>query len=280
MKSRTAQSLKQRAAYAAVQFLLLTHAWAVPIAYEQVPAAVQKGIATQLAGGKLGAIDRDEDNGQVTYTFEVTRGGNALDYTVDARGALVSVEIALTDAPLPVQKTVQAQVGAGMLQSIEKTFQDGKVVYDVEWKTPAGMDRSFTVLPDGQLDSRQVGLEEAPAAVRETIAKECGPGTLKEVFKTLDDNTVYYDATILRDGVQREISIGEDGQVESRQVFLKEVPAPAQSTIQQTLGTAHLVRIDQMPDKKKGFVFEIEAVKSGKTFYFTVGRKGALLDMD
>jgi uncharacterized membrane protein YkoI len=276
----TMDRVRRRGASAAIQCLLLAHAWATPIPYEQVPPAVQKGIAAQLAGGKLGVIDRDEDNGQFTYTFEVTRGGRTVDYTVDAAGALVSIEVTLAETPMPVQKTIQAQVAQGTLESVEKAFQEGKVVYDIDWKKKDGTERSFTVAEDGKLDSIQVGVEETPAAVQGAITKEVGAGSLKEVFKTFDENTVYYDATIQRDGLEREISIGENGKVESRQVFLNETPPPVQNMIKQSLGAGQMVRIDQVYEKKKGGIFEVEAVKDGKPYYFSVGPKGAFLGTD
>jgi hypothetical protein len=273
--------LKARDLFATASSVLLAAATAAPVQFAQLPPAVQKGITTQLGGAKIGEIDRDEENGEVTFTVEATTGGRTVDYTLDENGTLLSVEVALAETPPAVQKTIQSQVGQGALESIDKSFEDGRVSYDVDYKTKEGAERYLTVLENGQLDSIEVDLTETPPAVQATVAKESAGGQVKSVEKTFDDKAVFYDVTINRGGVNRDIEVAENGKVESRQVFLSEVPPAVQNTIQQTLGPAKLRSIDQVFEKKKGgSVFEVEAVKEGKTFVFSVGPKGAFLGME
>jgi uncharacterized membrane protein YkoI len=272
--------LKTRALWVTVNSALLATAMAAPVPFAQLPPAVQKGIATQLARAKLGEIDRDDDNGEVTYTVEATVGGRDIDYTLDENGTLVSVEVTLADTPPAVQKTIQSQIGQGAVESIDKSFEDGKVSYEVDWKAKDGAERSLTVLENGQLDSIEVALTETPPAVQTTVIREATGAQVVSVDKTFDDKAVFYDVTINRGGVERDIEVAENGKVESRQVLLTEVPPAVQNTIQQTLGPAKLRSIDQVFEKKKGSAFEVEAVKDGKTFAFSVGPKGAFLGME
>jgi hypothetical protein len=273
--------LKYYGLLAAANITLLTAAPGVPIQYAQLPALVQKGLTVQLGNGKLGDIDRDEEDGEVTFTFEGTKAGRTIDYTLDETGALISVEVALGETPLAVQKTVRNQVGQGTLESIDKSFEDGKVSYEFEWKTKDGAEKAATVLEDGKLDSIQVELAETPAAVQATIAKEAAGGQVQEIYKTFDDKAVFYDVTINRGGVNRDIEVAENGRVESRQVFPSEIPPAVQNTIQQSIGSGKLRSINQVFEKKKGGSdFEVEAVKDGKSISFTVGPKGAFLGME
>jgi uncharacterized membrane protein YkoI len=261
--------------------LLLAGATAAPVQFAQLPPPVQKGITTQLGGAKIGEIDREEENGEVTYTVEATTGARTIDYTLDENGALLSVETTLAETPPAVQKTIQGQIGQGAVESVDKSFEDGKVSYEVDFKTKEGAERSLTVLENGQLDSIEVALTDTPPAVQATVAKEAAGGQVASVEKTFEDKAVFYDVTINRGGVNRDIEVAENGKMESRQVFLAEVPPAVQNTIQQNLGPARLRSIDQVFEKKKGgSAFEVEAVKEGKTFVFSVGPKGAFLGME
>jgi uncharacterized membrane protein YkoI len=251
----------------------------VPLA--QVPPAVQKGIQAQLGNGTLGEIDRDEENGEVTYNAEITKAGQARNYTLSESGALVSQEMFLQETPPAVQKAIQNLIGQGKIQNIDKTLDDEEVRYDVEWKTKEGAERSFSVLENGKLESYQIALEEAPAAIQAAIAKEAGTGQVKEVIKSFEDKAVYYDVTVNRDGKDRDFTVAESGKLESRQVFLPELPAAAQTSVQRTIGAGKLLRIDQIFDKKKGvFPFEVESLVDGKPYDFSIGPKGAFLGLD
>src|SRR5207244_225535 len=73
--------------------------------------------------------------------------------------------------PPAVQKTIDARLGDGQLQSVEKKAEDGAVAYDVEM-TLDGRTRDFTVAEDGKLINEQMFLNELPAAVRKTIQSQ------------------------------------------------------------------------------------------------------------
>jgi len=249
--------------------------------FAQLPPAVQKGIQAQLGNGTLGEITRNEEDGVVTYTVEITKGGQTRDYSVDETGALVGLEMMVQETPPAVQRTILAQVGQGTVDSIEKTIDGSEVSYDVEWKSTDGAAHSFSVLESGALNSVGVTLEETPPAVQATVTREVGNAQLKEISKTVEDDGVYYDVTINRNGVDRDFSVAANGRLDSRQVFLSEIPPPAQATIQRTIGNGTLVRIDLMFEKIRNvFPFEVEGVVNGKTLYFNVGPKGAFLGVD
>jgi hypothetical protein len=247
----------------------------------QVPPAVQKGIQAQLANGTLGEIDREDEDGETTYTVEITKAGQARDYTLSESGALLRMEVFLRELPPVVQSSIQSYVGQGKVASIDKALDDEAVRYDVEWTTKDGANRSFSLLENGKLESTQIDFSEAPPAVQATITKEAGNGQVSEVVKSFEDNAVFYDVTVNRDSKDRDFTVAEGGKLESRQVFLNELPPPAQTSVQRTIGAGKLLRIDQVFDKKKGvFPFEIESLVDGKPYDFSIGPKGAFLGID
>lgn len=261
--------------------LFITAAGAETLPLAQVPPAVQKGLQAQLANGTLGEIDREDEDGETTYTVEITKAGQARDYTLSESGALLRMEVFLRELPPIVQSSIQNLVGQGQVGSIDKALDDEAVRYDVDYTTKAGVNRSFSVLENGKLESTQIDLTEAPPAVQAAITKEAGNGQISEVVKSFEDNAVYYDVTVNRDGKDRDFTVAEGGKLESRQVFLNELPPPAQTSVQRTIGAGKLLRIDQVFDKKKGvFPFEVESLVDGKPYDFSIGPKGAFLGID
>jgi hypothetical protein len=78
--------------------------------------------------------------------------------------------------------------------------------------------------------------------------------------------------------VERDFSVAENGQMDSRQVLMTELPPAVQTTIDRVVGQGKVVRIDQIYEKRKGGPpFEVEAVVNGKSYAFLVGEKGAFL---
>ena len=77
--------------------------------------------------------------------------------------------VALSDTPAAVQKTITVQVADGKVDEINRTTQDGEIVFAVDYAAKSGDDRDFTVAEDGTLLSVGVELADLPAAVQKTI---------------------------------------------------------------------------------------------------------------
>lgn len=252
------------------------------VALSETPAAVQKTIQAQVGDGKLGGINKTTNEWETVYEVELTgKDGAARDLAVAEDGTLLSVEVTLAETPAAVRQTIERQVGQGTLGSIDKAFDDGEISYDVEMTTKDGADRSFTVAADGKLQRIQVTLEEVPAAVRKTIKDQVGRAKLGDILRTFDDGEIFYDVEISRDGKERDYSVAEDGRLESREVFLSELPPQARKTVKEKIGEGKILRIDEVFVKRQGvFPYEVEGRKGGKPFNFSVGPKGRFFGMD
>lgn len=261
--------------------LAVGSSWADVITPAQVPPAVQKAILAQLNGGTVGEINRDEEDGETTFTVEITKAGQGRDYTWSESGELMSMEVFPNEVPTVVTLAIGSVVGSGTIESIDKVLDDGEARYDVEWKTKDGASRSLSVLENGKVESIQVAPAEVPPVVMATITKEAGSDPIQEIIKSFEDDAVYFDVTISRGGQDRDFTVAESGKLESRQVFLGELSGQTRATVQRTIGGGKLLRIDQVFDKKKGvFPFEVESVIDGKSYDFSVGPKGAFLGVD
>jgi hypothetical protein len=205
-----------------------------PVALATLPPALQGSIQAQVGNGTLGEIYREDDGGEVNYTVEITRDGRARAYTLDESGALTSVTVYFPETPPAVQRTIQTQIGIGA--GVQMEIEKGVACFDVEWKTKEGAAHSLTVWESGKLESVQVALEETPPAVSPTIVNEIGKGQLGRIMKTFEDDGVYYEVEVTRDGKDRDFSVAESGKLDSRQVCLAEVPPAARKTIEENVG--------------------------------------------
>jgi uncharacterized membrane protein YkoI len=251
------------------------------VSLSSLPAPAQKTIQSMLSGATLDEIEQSDEDGQVSYTANITRHGKERDFTVAADGRLLSEEVTLDETPPPVQIAIKAHLRDGTLDNIEKTFEETQISYDVDITRKDGISRSFTVGLDGKLVSQQISLEEAPVPVKKTIQTRLAGGKLGDIYRTFEDGAVAYYVEFSRDGKQRDFSVGPNGKLESTRMFLSEIPTEAQATIQDKIGKGAILRIDKVfPHKQGSPPYEIEGRKDGRPFNFSVGPKGAFLGMD
>jgi len=247
----------------------------------QLPPAIQNAIKTELGDDKLISIEKEDDDGEITYTVTRAVKGGERFFTLASDGSILSREITLEETPPAVQNTIKTQVGLGTIESIEKGFEDSEISYDVDFKKKDGTESSFSVGPDGKLTCIQVALAEVPSAARKTIEAHVGDGKIGDVYKLLDGDEAFFDAEVDHGGKSRDVIVAPNGKLESVQVFLSEMPAEAQKTIKDRLGNGKLIRIDKSFSPRHGVEpFEVEGLKDGKPYNFSVGPKGRFLGMD
>lgn len=251
------------------------------LSIHQVPSPVKKTIEDQAAGLKLGNIEREQDNGEVTYSVTVTKNGDERDFTVAEDGGLLAVEVTLDEVPPAVQTAIKSQIGPGELDSLHKSFEEGGLNYEVDFTRKDGVERFFSLTPEGKLATIQMSLEEIPTAVRKTIEANRGNGKPGNIYRMTEKSEVSYDAEVIFEDKTRDLMVAENGKLQSIQVFFSETPSPVQATIKEKLGDGKLVRIDRSYEANRGVLpYEVEARKDGKPFNFSVGPRGRFMGMD
>lgn len=262
----------------ALVFLAMTCALsAADISLDKLPAAAQKTVKAQLKGGEVSSISKEEDDGKITFEVEAKKGDTEWSFTVAADGSLLEVEIPLSEAPAEVQKTVKATVGKGKIDTVTKSIDDGDVIYDVDFTTAEGKDRFLSVDPDGTLNTLEVGLEDLAKPIQDKVKELAGKWQIDAVLKSFEEGKVYWDIQLSLDKQDRDFRLADDGKLETEQVFLDGLPAPAKTTIQNRVAEGKLERIDKVYGKGEQFVYQIESVKNGEPFFFSVGPKGKFL---
>ncbi|EEF60391.1 PepSY-like domain-containing protein [Pedosphaera parvula] len=261
----------------------ISAAEAKKLVLSDLPAAVQKMVQSQLnvGGGKVGEIDREEDDGEISYVVEIVKGEDARDMTVSEEGKLLGMEVDLNEVPAVPQKAIRAQLGNGTIDSVEKTSEeDGTISYEVEMTNKAGKDRFFTVTMEGKMIRAEIGLEEAPVAVRKTIEVESAKGKLESVYRVLEEDGISYSAEVNEGGRSRDMTIAGDGKLETIEAFASDLPPLGRKVLHGKVGNGKLVRIDKVFDEKGEYVYEVESLKDGKAFNFKIGAGGRFRGMD
>jgi hypothetical protein len=269
--------------YRVTLLLLLTASLSrAEIPLHQLPTALQRAINREAHGDQIASIEQDDQEEGKNFTITVTnKSGGDRYFIVNEEGDLLGEQIELNQAPEAVQKTIRAEIQSGVLENLERSIDAGVIEYDVEYNRPDGKDGSLSVAPDGNLIGKQVDLESIPETVQKTIAAHVKSGTVEKINRILEDGQTLYEVDFLREGRSRDMAITPQGKLERSQVFMSEVPGPAQKTIREKLGAGRVLRIDHSFVTRGGVnPFEVLAVQGKKPFNFSVGPRGKFLGMD
>lgn len=181
----------------------------------------------------------------------------------------------LAQIPLVIRQAAESLVGDGKLLELERTFENGRIVYEGELRRD-GTERSFTLAVDGMLISRQVFEKELPAAVAKTMRANLGDAQLGELYWTNNDGDPAYYVELLRGGVKRSLTIAPDGWLSAREVSLAEVPNPARQSITTELKGATPTRIERGDDAHE-ITYEVTIEVAGRQRSLIFTEQGKLL---
>ncbi len=178
------------------------------------PEAVQKTMKEALADTEIDSIAKSLEEGEVIYVAEFTKNEKSQTLSVAADGKLLDqeMEIALSDAPEPVQKTIKEHAGKGDIEKVTRIIADKESAYEVE---VADDQRSFTitVAGDGKLVSveEEIPLGQAPAPVQKAITEQLGGGKLGSITKSVAGQKTAYDVEATKDGKTIYFSVDPSG---------------------------------------------------------------------
>jgi uncharacterized membrane protein YkoI len=244
------------------------------------PAPVQKTIRAQLGDGRLRTIDKDDDDGDITYDVEIVRQGKTRSFIVSDDGELLSVEVFLEELPPTIQQAIKTRVGSATLSEIDKSDSDGEISYDVEI-IASNKSRTFTVDGAGKLTDEEVFLAELPPDIQKAIHKETGAGTLDEITRSFDSGQVLYDVDIIENGKTNTLTFDHQGALLSKQaeIALSAVPAAAQKQIQTLSANGKLISIAKVTEND-AVSFDVDIRQNGKVKSYSMDTDGKLLSSD
>jgi len=118
-------------------------------------------------------------------------------------------------------------------------------------------------------------LARLPAPVKQTVQAQAASATLNSAQKVVADGEITYDITITRDGKARDFTVDTNGALIDMQMFLPELPAVVQKSIQaRTKGTVGDIYRSIDDGKIK---FDVDVTAGGKTHTHTFADDGRLL---
>jgi hypothetical protein len=182
----------------------------------ELSPGLQTAITALVGKGALEGIDKTFNHDETTYEATMTTpAGQERNFTLSETGTLLSQEVTLADVPPEVQTAINAEVGQGKLEGIDKTFSFGKITYAGTRTTPGGQERDFIVSAQGVLLSHEVSLEEVPSAVQATINQTIGDGKILAVDQIymIARHAVRYKIDGQKDGKPVTFNIGPRGNV-------------------------------------------------------------------
>ncbi len=187
--------------------------FSLEIDLKEAPAAVQKSIREHVGNGKIEEVDRTNDDGEITYEVDFTKGGSERSLTVDADGKLLEMVVTLDETPPDVQKAIKGLVGAGKLGEITQVFDEDGVKFEFEIRNQ-GIGRDYTLDSKGRTISAQMILAETPEAVQKAIHQKLGDAKLTRIDKvTSGDGKVTYEIQGRKGKEEVDLSLRPDGAV-------------------------------------------------------------------
>jgi len=182
-------------------------------ALTDLPPAVQKVIKANLGKNKLGDIERSSEDGETMYDADlIGADGETRSLTVSEDGKWFTLELGLSDAPGPVQRTVRKHAARGKVEEISKVSDDGDVYYEAEISID-GREITLTVGPRGRLlsEEEEVSLLDLAQPVQKTIKANAGVAKIDSITKLTEGRTVTYEVEATKNGKELSFSVGADG---------------------------------------------------------------------
>ena len=99
---------------------------------KDLPAAVQAAVKEHSKGATLKGLAKEVENGATRYEAELKVNGRTKDMTFDETGKIVSVEVevALASIPVAARDAIQKSIGKGKLLLVETVTEGGTTFYE------------------------------------------------------------------------------------------------------------------------------------------------------
>jgi hypothetical protein len=129
------------------------------ITMDKVPAAVREAVKAYAAESEIKGIEDSDVDGTKVIEFDIEKNGKASEIAFRPDGRLFSTEeeVALSDVPEAVQKTISKKSEGAKAGAPEKVVQEGKTSYEVVIEKN-GKKIEYTISPKGKVtDKEEVG---------------------------------------------------------------------------------------------------------------------------
>lgn len=212
----------------AVAFAVWAETKEEKVALDQVPAAVREALTKAAGDGKITEIEKETEEGVVTYEATLLLNGKEKEVKVTANGKAVKEDegddddkeaddekeerITMDQVPAKARKALMKLTGDAKITEVVRETDDGAVSYEAEW-TSKGLSYEAEVTEEGVLISSQETLDvnAVPEAVRKAAAKLFPAGAKLTFSKEIK---VTYEVTCTINGKEKEVQISPHGQID------------------------------------------------------------------
>jgi len=129
--------------------------------------------------------------------------------------------IPLNQVPAPAKETIQRELQAARLEEINLLREGGQTIYVVE-ANAGGKTLWLQVRADGKLLDKAISedlkLDQLPPEVRAAVEKELKDGKVHGLRRSTRGSRSYYEAELLVDGKEVDLTVGASSKVFERQV--------------------------------------------------------------
>ncbi len=198
--------------------LALAESQSQVVEFPAVPPPAQKTMLAESGdgNGKLGEIERVQEDGEIWYDATLRNGKVERSFSVAPDGKLLSYQVFMREIPEAARKAIRKEVRENKdnLEDIYRVVDEGKTTYEVDM-TKGEREISFSVGEDGKLLTMQVTLEETPAAVQKAIRAQAAGAVIKTIEKNTGDEggEVAYDVDVEKGGRKISFSVDAEGKL-------------------------------------------------------------------
>lgn len=181
----------------------------------ETPPPVQAAIKKLTGSAEIEEIDKQFEDGTVSYQVDLTNDDHERTFTLDEGGKLLELQVFPAEIPPVVYAAMKKATGCQSIGDIIKNFEDGEITYDAEFNS-AGKSRTVSFDPSGAIVSEETEVQasETPAAVQQAIAELAKSGKVGTITKSVEDGDTAFDVDVRRGGKWQAISLGSDGVAE------------------------------------------------------------------
>lgn len=128
----------------------------VKITMDKVPAAVKEAIKKVATDSEIKGIEESDVDGTKVIEFDIEKNGKASEVAFRPDGRLFSTEeeVALTDCPEAVQKTIAKLSKKATAGKPEKIVQEGKTSYEIIIEKKSEK-TEYTISPEGKVTDKE-----------------------------------------------------------------------------------------------------------------------------
>ncbi len=128
----------------------------VKITMDKVPAAVQKAVKEFATDAEIKGIEDSDVDGTKVIEFDIEKNGKTSEVAFLPDGKLFSTEaeVALTDCPEAVQKTIAKISEDATAGKPEKIVQEGKTSYEIVIEKK-GKKIEYRISPEGKVTGKE-----------------------------------------------------------------------------------------------------------------------------